>query len=167
MVEFSLVFMILMMIAIGAFEWGMGFRDSLSMAASAREGARVTASVGTVADADCTILEAAAGALQATSGNKVKEIWIYKSDTSGTVTGTRQVYRPSVPADNPASLKCGTWYPVTTTYPPANRDNDGATRDWVGVKVAFAHQWKTGFLWWKGAANWEERAVMHLEPKAP
>ncbi|MEE8374884.1 MAG: TadE/TadG family type IV pilus assembly protein [Acidimicrobiia bacterium] len=45
LVEFSFVFMLMMMLAIGSFEWGMGFRDRLAVAQSVREGARVGAAL--------------------------------------------------------------------------------------------------------------------------
>ena len=114
--------------------------------------------------ADCTILEAAAGALQAISGDQVAQLWVYRSDTIGTVTTTRNVYRPSQPTDNPASLVCGTWFPISTSWPPSARDSVGTTRDWLGVKILYDHQWQTGFLWWNGSSRWVEDAVMHLEP---
>ena len=85
LVEMAAVIGLLMLIAIGAFEWGMAFRDSISVSTAAREGARVASSAGQDPDADCFIIEAAAGALQAISGNKVVELWIYESSTGGTV----------------------------------------------------------------------------------
>ena len=117
-VEFSLVFMFLLTIALGGFEFGMAFRDSLAVSSAAREAARIGGAVGnrTSPNADCTILEAAAGALQAIAGNQVAELWIYRSDTIGTVTTTRNVYRPSQPTDNPASLVCGTWLPMSISW---------------------------------------------------
>jgi Flp pilus assembly protein TadG len=163
-VEFSLVLMFLLTIALGGFEFGMAFRDSLAVSSAAREAARIGGAVGARANADCTILEAAAGALQSIAGNQVAELWVYKSDTLGTVTGTRNVYRPSQPTDNPASLVCGTWFPMSLTWASTSRDAVGTTRDWLGVKIKYDHDWQTGFLWWNGSSRWVEDAVMHLEP---
>ena len=165
-VEFSLVFMFLLTIALGGFEFGMAFRDSLAVSSAAREAARIGGAVGnrTSPNADCTILEAAAGALQAISGNQVAELWIYRSDVIGSVSGTRNTFRPSQPTDNPASLVCGTWFPISSSWPIASRDTVGTTRDWLGVKILYDHDWQTGFLWWNGSMRWVEDAVMHLEP---
>jgi TadE-like protein len=165
-VEFSLVFMFLLTIALGGFEFGMAFRDSLAVSSAAREAARIGGAVGsrTAPPGDCTILEASAGALQSIAGNQVAELWIYRSDTLGTVTGTRNVYRPSQPTDDPASLVCGTWFPMNLSWPEASRDSDGSVRDWLGVKILYDHDWQTGFLWWNGSSRWVEDAVMHLEP---
>jgi hypothetical protein len=165
-VEFSLVFMFLLTIALGGFEFGMAFRDSLAVSSAAREAARIGGAVGnrTSPNADCTILEAAAGALQAIAGNQVAELWIYRSDVIGSVSGTRNTFRPSQPTDNPASLVCGTWFPISSSWPIASRDTVGTTRDWLGVKILYDHDWQTGFMWWNGSMRWVEDAVMHLEP---
>jgi len=164
LVEFAIVFMFLMTIALGAYEYGMAFRDSLAVSSSAREAARIGGAVGARATADCTILEAAAGALQSISGNQVAQLWVYKSDTIGSVTVTRNVYRPSQPTDSAAALVCGTWFPISIAWPATTRDTTGTTRDWLGVKIQYDHAWKTGFLWWTGSSRWVEDAVMHLEP---
>lgn len=164
-VEFAFIFMMMIMLAIGAFEWGMGFRDRLSVSQSVREATRVGAAVGDRSDADCAIIEAGSGALAAIGGNAVKEIWIYESDDSGTV-GLSQKYRPKVDTDDPLSLHCGAgWYRIQNAWPASSRDNAGVTRDWLGVRVVLDHEWKTGFLWWNGTVEWQESTVFHLEPK--
>jgi hypothetical protein len=45
---------------------------------------------------------------------------------------------------NPASLVCGTWLPIANSWPPTSRDNDGTSRDWLGVEILYNHDWKTG-----------------------
>jgi hypothetical protein len=164
LIEFSLVFMFLMVIAMGAYEWGMAFRDSLAVSSATREAARVGGAVGDRASGDCIILEAAAGALTSISGNQVNQLWVFKTDGTGGVLGPANKYRPSQPTDNPASLICGTWFPIQRTWIETTRDIDGTTRDWLGVRTIYDHAWKTGFLWWSGSSQWSEDAVMHLEP---
>ena len=164
LIEFSIVFMLLMMLSIGAFEFGMAFRDSLAVSSATREAARVGGAVGDRASGDCIILEAAAGALNSISGNQVSQLWVFKTDTTGAVLANSNRYRPSQPTDNPASLVCGTWFPLSLTWPETSRDIDGPVRDWLGVRIMYDHAWKTGFLWWNGSAAWREDAVMHLEP---
>lgn len=165
-VEFAFIFMMVLMLAIGAFEWGMGFLDRLSVSQSVREATRVAAAVGDRTDADCAIIEAGSGALSAIGGNSVKEIWIYESDVSGTVGSNKQRYRPKVDTDDPLSLHCGAgWYRIQNSWPSGSRDNSGTVRDWIGVRVILDHEWKTDFLWWSGTVEWQESTVFHLEPK--
>ncbi len=172
-VETALVLGLLLMMAFGAFEWGMALRDWMSVTSGTREGARVGASAGDEPNADCLILEAAAGSLQAINDDQVIRVKIYKTDTAGN-EGVSNVYRPAQPTDDPASLRCTTWYPVNLGWPEANRDNDGATRDWLGVEIEFDHDWTTNFMLWNGSVCergtavgvdcWKQDTVMHIEP---
>jgi len=174
MVEFAVVFGILLMIALGAFEYGMLFRDWLSVTVSAREGARVGASAGTITNADCVILEASAGALQSLTSGEVQHIAIYHSSPPGNYPGNTNAatkrYRPAN-AETP-DLTCSggsEWIVVNNggAWDPADRDNDGDDADWIGVRVEFGHDWMTDFLWWTGTANFADDAVFRLEPPAP
>lgn len=163
-IEFAFAIMILLMLALGTYEWGTGFSDRIAMTAAVREGGRVGSAAGDNPDADCRIIEASAGALNGVSGNTVKQLWVYESDVDGNVTANRQIYRPAVGAEPGLSCTGGTWFLLSNGWPPANRVNTGSSRDWIGVKVIVDHAWKTGFLWWDGSVEWEEDAVFHLEP---
>jgi hypothetical protein len=166
LVEFSLIFMMMMMLAIGSFEWGMGFHDRLAVSQSVREAARVGSAFGDHPLSDCAMLEAGAGALSSIGGNDVKEIWIYESDDTGTVGSNKQRYRPAVGGDNPLLLACNDgWYKIEENWVPSARDNTGPVRDWIGVRVVLDHTWKTNFLWWNGTVEWQESSVFHFEPK--
>jgi hypothetical protein len=172
-VETALVLGLLLSLALGAFEWGMALRDWMTVTAGTREAARIAAAAGDETDADCLILEAAAGSLRNISDDQVIAIRIYKSDTSGTV-GVSQVYRPAVDTDAPGSLRCSNWYSVSQGYPEPSRDNKGAVRDWIGVEIEFDHDWLTNFLWWSGSVCdrgtapgrdcWTQHTIMRVEP---
>jgi len=171
LLEFALIITMMMMIVIGAFEWGMGFRDRLSVSQAVREAGRVGAAMGDYyvdsdTNADCAIIEAGAGALSAIGGNQVKELWIYESDDTGVTTGLKQRYRPSVVGDDPLLLACGAgWYKIEDNWSPVVRVSQGSVRDWLGVRVILDYTWKTNFLWWNGTVEWQESVVFHLEPK--
>lgn len=164
-VEMSLVVGLLVMIAIGAFEYGMAFRSWFGVTAAAREGARVAASAGSFHDADCTILEAAAAALLSNTGNEIVRLEVFKHNPVTGAEGPSNAYRPFDPAaDDNSKLVCGSWFRLHENWPATSRDDDGATRDWVGVRVTYRHNWITGALWWTGAVEWSNTHVMHLEP---
>ena len=164
LVETAIVLSLLMILAIGAFEWGMAFRDWLSVSSATREGARVAASAGTVVLADCAILEATAGSLLAIDDSNIRLVEIYNADTTGAPTGQLQRYRPKEPDDPGASLVCTNWFPLLNAYPATGRDNIGAERDWVGVRLEFTHSWKTGLFWWSGGVTWSDRTIILMEP---
>lgn len=176
MVEFSIVFGMLLMLALGTFEYGMAFRDWLSVTVSAREGGRVAASAGTYSDADCIVLEAAAGALQSLNSGDIEQIHIYESSSTGSYPGTNSSlnrrYRPAATGDDPVDLvACGgsDWFPIHlgSDWDPTDRDNTGDNADWIGVRVQFGHEWMTDFLWWNGTASYSDDAVFRLEPPPP
>ena len=81
-----------------------------------------------------------------------------------TLAGVKQVYRPALPTDSGPSLRCVTWFNTENAYPPVGRDNDGSVRDWLGVRVIFDHDWKTGIFWFNGSARWQDDTIMRLEP---
>lgn len=163
-IELALAMIIMLMLAIGAYEWGTGFADRIAMTSAVREAGRVGSAAGNLPDADCRIIEAAAGSLNAVAGNSVKALWIYESDKDGVVGLSRQEYRPA--DEDEVGLECsgGEWFAIANGWPSSARVNSGANRDWLGVKVIVDHEWKTGFLWWDGSVAWEEDAVFHLEP---
>lgn len=174
-IEFSVVFALLLMICLGAFEYGMAFRDWLSVTVSAREGARVGASASAYGQADCVILEAAAGALQSLESGDLEEIHIYRSDSSGSYPGSNSPfnrrYSPFQTGD-PNLVACASgsqWNAehLGGSWDPSDRTNTGVSADWIGVRVQFERQWMTDFLWFTGTASYDDDAVFRMEPPAP
>ncbi len=164
-VEAALVTGLLLLIVMGAFEYGMAFRSWFGLSAASREGARVGASVGPINGADCAILEAAAAALRSTSDNEVVRIRIVNYDPSDGSEDAVNSYRPFRDGvDDPALQRCTNWFIESFGWTETMRDNEGTTRDWLGVQVTYQHNWITGFLWWNGAVEWSNRSVMRLEP---
>jgi len=163
-VETALVTGLLLLIVLGAFEYGMAFRSWFGLTASSREGARVGASVGPIEGADCAILEAAAAALSSTSANEVVNIRIFQHPEA---TGTpSSLYRPAEgDIEDGEILRCENWFLTTSNaWTETDRDNTGDDRDWLGVEVTYEHAWITGFLFWNGTVQWSNDSVMRLEP---
>lgn len=174
LVEFAIVFGLLLMIALGAYEYGMAFRDWLSVTVAAREGGRVAASAASFGQADCVILEATAGALQSLSSGGIEEVEIYKSDINGGYPGanssvTRR-YSPFNPGD-PSLVACAStrWNAehLGSGWDPEDRVNTEGASDWIGVRIDFDHTWQTNFLWWSGDISWSDDAVFRIEPPIP
>lgn len=162
--EAAMVVGLLLLIVLGAFEWGMALRDWMTVSGASREGARAAASAGSQPFADCRILEGTAGSLQNISSEAIVEIRIYESDTAGSV-GATQIYRPSQDSDDPVGLTCSDeWFIVQNGWPHSARVDTDPGRDWVGVKVVFDHEWRTDFLWFTGTVRWEDETVMRIEP---
>ena len=158
--EATLVVGLLLLLAIGAFEYGMAFRDWLSVASASREGARVAAAAGDAGTADCLVLEATAGSLFGNIPNEeVAAVNIYQSNAAGDQLATNS-YRPARTDDNVNLVCSGGWVWLSVGFDPAAR-SEGS---WIGVEVEFDHHWHTGFLWFTGSAQWGEATVMRVEP---
>lgn len=174
LVEFAVLLPLLLLIAIGAFEYGMLFRDSLTVSTAAREAGRVAASSANYGDADCVILEAAAGALQSIENGTIDEVHIYKSDASGSIPGsassTMRRYSPFVSGD-PSLVACtgSDWNAehLGGNWDPPDRVNDPGNADWIGVRIEYSHNFQLGLLWFSGSQALADEAVFRIEPPAP
>ena len=172
--ELAVAMPILLLLALGAFEYGMLFRDSLTVSTAAREAGRVSASSANYGDADCVILEAAAGALQSIESGTIDEVHIYKSDAAGFVppdnSSTMRRYSPFQTGD-PSLIACtgSDWNAehLGASWDPPDRVNDEQNADWIGVKVEYSHTFRTGFLWFAGQTDLSDQAVFRIEPPAP
>ncbi|MFO7299934.1 MAG: pilus assembly protein [Actinomycetes bacterium] len=173
LIEFSLIFTLLLVLALGAFEYGMALRDWQSVTIATREGARVAASAANYGEADCTILEATAGALRSFRSGVVREVHIFKSDEDGGYSAaTANRYRPLLSGESTAGLSlvaCGasTWVRIAAPWPPAARLNPSGDPFWIGVRLIYDHPWQTNFLWWNGTVQWTDDAVFRIEPPPP
>jgi Flp pilus assembly protein TadG len=96
LLEFALVAPVLLLLIFGAFEYGLFFKDYLTVSNTTRTGARVASAAGSSADADYQILQAVKAAANALPGgsNAIQQISIYKSTSVGgaptSATSTRQ-----------------------------------------------------------------------------
>jgi hypothetical protein len=169
-IEMALALLVLLLIVIGTYEFGTAFADRNAIANATREGARAGSAAGDFdagagVNADCVVIEAAAGALQGMQGNEVQELWIYESNDNGTVGvgGNVQGYKPD--EGEGVDLVCaGNWHRIFSAWPPSERSLGSGK--WLGVKLIVDHTWKTGFAIWNGTTTWEEDVIMRLEPAA-
>ena len=165
---------LLLLTAIGAFEYGMLVRDSLTVSTAAREAGRVGASSANYGDADCVILEAAAGAIQSLESGTIDEIHIYKSDVNGSKpsdnSSLMRRYSPFQVGD-PSLVACtgSDWNAehLGTNWDPADRVNTSGSADWIGVQVKYEHGWFTNFMWFSGTVDLSDESVFRIEPPAP
>ena len=178
-VELAMIVGLLLMIALGAVEYGLAFNNYFGLAASSREGARVGASIGEGAssglgssyDADCRILEAAAAALHSTNNAEVVSVTIREWDAASNQPenpGFYSQYRPFISGDetdNPQLLRCNDgWFELSHGWPESVREPAIGPLPWIAVDVEFEHHWTTNFLWWNGSVTWNSQNVLRVEP---
>lgn len=163
LVEFAIVMPILFTLIIGISEFGLAFKDWLSVSNASREGARMGAVSGDHIDADCFILEAVVEAFAGAADiDQVVELWIFKANSDGTPSGQRNVY--TYLGGDPAD--CGNWG-STIGWPSGTRNVVSGSNplDILGVRITYEHDWITGLGPFSGTATWTEDTIMRLEPE--
>lgn len=167
LVEFALVLPVLFLILISIFELGMAFKDFLTVSYLAREGARLSAFLGTDIDADCTMVTTLATNLGTADLNRLNRIEIFRADANGdqvpsntntfTFTGTDP-------------LDCDDWT-KTILWPSTGRQTDvdpsgTPPLDVIGVRVVLIHTWISQFPPYFGSFQVNENTIVRMEPEA-
>ena len=173
LVEMAFVLPVLFLLIFGSIEYGLMFKERLTIASAASSAGRTGATMGTLDEADIRIL----GALEAGLYDQVDvaviiSVDIYKADPiSGAKTGTfnSYTYDPTDPTCkwNPCPDPSHPSYAVPIGWPPASRDTvldaGGGGLDVLGVEITYHHTPVTNMLPMLDA-DYTERALVRLEP---
>jgi Flp pilus assembly pilin Flp len=154
-VEAAIVYGLLFLALFAVIEFGLGFKNWLSVSHAAREGARAGATYGSNPRADIQILNDVAGTLAAASIADGLVVRIFEPG------GQSTTYTYSPPGDcsdnSPGNILvgCCEWTPcpepfrdsyTVPNWNPANRDDSAPFTDRIAVEVQFTHVWVTGFF---------------------
>jgi hypothetical protein len=178
LVEFALVAPVLMLLIFGAFEYGMFFKDYLTVSNTTRTGARVGSAAGSGGDADYQILQAVKAAASALPGgaNSIQQISIYRSTSAGGVPTTTcqttssatdkcNVYTSSAFSQPLSKFGCGAGSIDSVWCPTTREDSQAIGPDYVGVWVRTTHGFVTKLF--GTAKTITDNVVMRIEPKMP
>ena len=171
-VEFSLIFPILVLIVIGILELGMVFKDYLTVSALSREGARIGALAGDDLRADCAIAIGIGTLASPGDLARLDTIEIYHANSDGVVIGSPNTAEfqggdPSKCTVPPAVDD--TWDMNSSNWAPGGRETHvgpNVSPDIIGVRVRMRHDWITGFPPFQGFVDIDERTITRLEPNA-
>jgi hypothetical protein len=160
MVEFAMVAVLLLMIVFGIVEFGLAFRDRLTVGNATQTAARVGTAVGDGPEADQVMLdsmEQTLANLPSSGIGVVKYVEFYKSDANGNpdggCPGPNCVKYDYVYQDGPGPL-CD-WSPCPGDdgsggyggpWDPSQRNVEVGNLDVMGVRIVFSHDWITGGL---------------------
>lgn len=179
LVELALVLPLVALMAFGTVEFGLAWRDSMTISNSLRSGARVGSNLGDDRLADFNTLKQIEAAINEIDNTRIERVVIYKSTTldgeapAACINGASQsglcnVYTPaqlaSLTEADFDSLTCSGdpdvhWCPVTRE----NRQVVGA--DYLGVWIQVHRDWITGFFPPSSGLTMTDNAVMRLEPR--
>ena len=178
LLEFALVVPLLLMLTFGTFEFGLFFKDYLTVSNTTRAGARVGSAAGSGADADYQILQAVKAASAALPGgaNSIEQISIYKSTSvgGGPTTTCRatssaadkcNVYTASAFSQPLSKFGCGLGSVDFAWCPTTRSDSQALGPDFIGVWVKTTHGFVTKMF--GSSTTITDHVVMRIEPRVP
>lgn len=178
--EFVFIVPLLALIVAGVLEFGLAWRDSMTVSNALRSGARVGSNAGRERSADYTILKSIEAAMAEVPTARIDRIVIYKASTSNSapsatctggtsVNGVCNVYSATDLA-RPASDFTSTCTGSTGTSPdrfwcPTSRQSQQALgADYLGVWMQVRYTYVTHLFPGTGITI-KDRAIMRLEPR--
>ncbi len=178
-----MVALLLVTLAAGAFDYGMGWRTGLAVTEAARSGARVGSSQGPNLNADFSLLSSVKAALASSNQiGKVDRVVIYRSATAdGSVPANcKTTTNATIPEDCnilkgtqlqslPASVTGATdangciVASQTKGWCPAERQDVQVQADYIGIWIRVRYDFQFRML--RSSTFVERSAVMRIEPK--
>ena len=187
LIEFTIVASLLFTLLFGIVEFGLAFRDRLTVSNATQGAVRVGSALGSNDASDFEVLkslEQSLSTLPNSGVGVVRFVDIYEANNTGQPTTgcpgsgcNRYVYTPGAfptcdwtPCPDPGGgspTYGGTWL-------PSGRDDALPGLDVMGVTVTFAHDWVTGGIVplpdvscdaTPGSGCWEDTAIMRIEPQ--
>lgn len=163
LVEMAMVLPLLVLIIMGILEFGVAFKDFLTVSHASKEGSRVAAFAGDDPNTDCLVAQEVVGILGADP--RIQRIEIYKTDANGNqLAGYTNTWKL---VGDPADCEYG-WTTVEQ-WPPVGRNvtvGGGTPLDIVGVRVILQRSWITGFPPFRGSYTVDEHTINRVEPEA-
>ena len=175
LIEAAISSIVVMSVIFGVIEFGLAFKDYLSMSAAVRDAGRVASTYGTTTATDYTVLQSIKTRMPAVATSQIVAVVVFKgaSATStissvnsacmtGSVANVCNFYTSSDLA-RPSSDFTGSAGAPDASWPPsARKDKLSGPPDYVGVWVKISHAGVTGFL--TLSKNYTDQVVMRIEP---
>lgn len=162
LVEAALVFPLLFLVLMAIVEFGLAFKDDLSVGHGAREGARAGATFGTDPFANYLVLREVENVLASISVSEGLRVRIY-NPVSG--QGDNYVYQKGFATGcdwNPCPDPDNTNYQVPN-WRPVLRDVSAPFTDRIGVRISYTHRWLTGFFF--STSDFTKDVDLQMEPQ--
>jgi Flp pilus assembly pilin Flp len=159
LVEAALVYALLFLALFAVVEFGLAFKDWLSVSHAAREGARAGATYGDDPTADIQILRDVERTLAPAGIAESINVRIFDAEAPG--TGEDYNYTPgsdcsdNTPVGLPPLVGCCDWTPCPEPFrdsysvpgwDPSSRDVEAPDLDRIGVEVEYTHVWLTNYF---------------------
>ncbi len=161
LVEAAIAYGLLFLTLFAVVEFGLAFKDWLSVSHASRAGARAGATFGDDPSTDILVLREVEGTLAPIGLDPGDKVRIFEASLGG--ESTTYTYAPGTECGTavlwtgtPSTLPgCCDWTPCPELgrplyedpfWLPADRDITAPVTDRIGVEVQFTHTWATGFF---------------------
>lgn len=159
---------LLLLALMAIIEFGLGFKDWLTVSHAAREGARAGATFGDNPRSDYLVLDDVEHELTAASSLSIGAVRIYNPATG---VGTDYSFTPGA---NCGNGYCCDWTPCpdsdlpsppysTPVWDPTTRDVSAPVTDRIGVRITYTHYWVTKFF--ASSSDFTTSVEYQIEPQ--
>jgi Flp pilus assembly pilin Flp len=163
-VEFALVLPVLVLLLFGIIEFGMTFRDSLTVTSATRSGVRTASSLPRSPTFNDATMKAVTRAVSGLPNGAVQELWVYQAGANGFPLSRSDF------SSGCSSCTIWQWSDATKTFvspsPIWNEGTQDACADSaqsVGVFLKVNHDFVTGIF--GDDVTLTDHTVMRFEPK--
>lgn len=156
LVEAAITYGLLFLTLFAVVEFGLAFKDWLSVSHAARDGARAGATFGNDPSSDILVLDGVEDTLLPLGLEPGDQVRIFRANNPSPLESQTYVYSPNFDCSNSPPLSgCCDWNPcpefgrATYTVPgwdPTTRDVIAPGTDRIGVEIDFSHEWVTGMF---------------------
>ena len=167
LVEAAIILPVVVLIVFGIIEFGLAFKDSLTVSSATRAGARTASAEPRQPTFNSDTAKAVARAVSALPSGSVEQLWIYKANVDGdpvdgggsayTSCNTCAVFTWDVATDQFIRQPGPDWNPMTQNACVGDSGHDA-----VGVYLKVNHDFVTGFFGQQIVLK--DHSVMNLEP---
>jgi Flp pilus assembly protein TadG len=163
LVEAAIILPVVMLIVFGIIEWGLAFKDALTVSSATRAGARTASAMPRQSGMAATTKAAMERAVAALPNGSIQTMWIYKADANGfpdggsSFTSCTACYVYSWNSTTQRFVSAG-----SQTWDAASQNACAGTVDSVGIYLKANHALITGFFGNNVALT--DHTVMNLEP---
>jgi hypothetical protein len=177
LVEAAVSYGILFLALFAVVEFGMVFKDWLSVSQATREGARAGATFGDDLSTDIKVLDGVEDALVPHGWSAGDEVRVFRANNPSGSESQLYTYSPGFDCSDPTNIfppgDCCDWSPCPelnrTLYQvpgwdPRDRDITAPITDRIGVSIDMTHAWITGFIG-TGTIDLSTTTDFQLEPQ--
>lgn len=166
-VEFAIVFPLIIMLVMGVAEFSLAFKDWLTINHASREGARAGATAADDISADIQVLTAIEQAVTGADLQAINNVVVSDPDggPSTTYTYTGDPTCAWTPCPDPYAGAPPLYAPpyAAPNYLPETRNVTAPSPGRIKVSITLTHQWFTGLF--ANTSTWTADTIMRLEPR--